>query len=206
MVSWKWWLLIHLHAVPISPLPSAVYTLGWCAYSYSPSTLVDHQNPLLSPPSRASWPTRFCTRELRFQRNPKEKPLVWHLGVSYLFVCSSLLFEHIWSYSSFPLHPSLRSDKAGVLIQCWGVTIYATCKSILAAPEFSFHPNSLKQMKIGLNMAVQSQRETQMGVVWEWYPRQLCLTLTSQAWFWIKQNADLSGTLFSSTLCCAMTS
>lgn len=54
--------------------------------------------------------------------------------------------------------------------------IYATCKSILAAHELSFHPNGLKQMKTGLNMAALSWKETQMGVVWEWYLRQLCLT------------------------------
>jgi len=45
--------------------------------------------------------------------------------------------------------------------------IYATCKSILAAHEFSFHPNGLKQMKTSLNTAAQSWKETQMGVVRE---------------------------------------
>ena len=53
--------------------------------------------------------------------------------------------------------------------------IYATCKCILAAHEPSFHSNGLKQMKTGLNMAPLSWKETQMGVVWERYPRQLCL-------------------------------
>lgn len=52
--------------------------------------------------------------------------------------------------------------------------IYATCKSILAAHDVYFHPNGLKQMKTGLNMAAQSWKETQMGVVWKWYLRQLC--------------------------------
>lgn len=53
--------------------------------------------------------------------------------------------------------------------------IYVTCKSVLAAHELSFHPNGLKQMKTGPNVDTQSWKETQMGVAWDWYLRQLCL-------------------------------
>lgn len=53
--------------------------------------------------------------------------------------------------------------------------IYVTCKSVLAAHELSLHPSGLKQMKTGPNMDTPSWKETQMGVGWDWYLRQLCL-------------------------------
>lgn len=84
-------------------------------------------------------------------------------------MCSSLLFEQVWSYS-YQVGPARGAD----LVLKGHDLCYMQIH--LAAHKLFFHPNGLKQMKTSLNMAALSWNETWMGVVWEWYLRQLSMT------------------------------
>lgn len=113
------------------PHPSLLlYTLGRCTYSYPHSNPTNHWIPFQPSPSCTTWPTRFYTGK---SQNRIARHFGWHLGVLCLFMCSSMLFDCIWHYSSLPLHARLPSDKCmkqnwpAVPIWCWGDTIYATC-------------------------------------------------------------------------------
>lgn len=170
MVSWKWQLLIHPQAAPVSVLLTATHP--WLLGTLTPPFYTGRWfkslpvSSLLCQLFHRGLHQRIT--KTSFQSHLKEKPLGQSPGISYLFTFSSLYFEHIWSYSLLSYYVSLPSDKctrqdqSGVQIWCQGDMIYITCKSALAAHELSFHPNSLKHMKTGPDMETLSWKETQM--------------------------------------------
>lgn len=109
VVSWKWWLLIHLHAVPISTLPSAVHTWLMCILIL----------PFYAGRSSKSSPVTslLCqvTHKMLHQRitisKKSQGKASWLASWGFLFIY--VFFLALWTYlklflTSFTSKPSLR--------------------------------------------------------------------------------------------------